>query len=90
MTMHCRSALHFSLTTTVALHIEHVFVIESDEEVLILASFFQIIYKCSRFIFITTALKSHFPLVLQKHSIYKNLCMQHENVHTSIRLWLVH
>ena len=55
MTMHCPSALHFSLTTTVALHIKHAFVIERDEEVLILASFLQIIYKCSRFIFITTA-----------------------------------
>jgi hypothetical protein len=51
-----------------ALHIKHMFIINSDEEVLILAFFFQIIYKCSRFIFITTVLKSHFLLVPQKNT----------------------
>ena len=66
--MQYRSALRFLLTTTVALHIKYVFVINSDEEVLILAFFFQIIYKCSRFIFIATVLKSHFILAPQKHT----------------------
>jgi hypothetical protein len=78
MVMQCRSVLHFLLKATMALHIKHMFVINSDDEVLILAFFVKIVYRCSRFIFITAVLKSQFLLVPQKHSKYKNLCMQHK------------
>jgi hypothetical protein len=73
MALHRHSALHFLLTATMALRIKHVFFINSDEEVFYLAFFVQIIYRCPRFIFITTVLKNHFVLVPQKHSKCKKL-----------------